>query len=283
MNSLYQMLSISKQAVHKQGVRRQQKTRDVLGFYEKADQIRREHPGVGCRKMAWVMRKEGWGRDKIEQELLDWGYRLAIRRKYTRTTYAQSSLYAPDLIEGMEFNGINQVIQTDITYMFVNGKYYYVVFLIDIYSRRIVGYAVSISLEATANIRAMAMCLKLREKGNVNGMIHHSDRGSQFIDINYRQMLSDNGVIMSMCKEPWKNAYIERVNQTIKSEYLDHWQIDTYKQLQGRVKQAVHHYNYERKHDSLGRKSPVDFEKELDKMPTERRPVLKVFKSDTSI
>src|SRR5204863_2447443 len=115
---------------------------------------RKDHPGAGCRTMANDLKCNGWGRDKIEQLLLSNGYRLHFPVNYTRTTYSQTDVYYPNLIEGLELTKINRVVQTDITYFRAGERFYYIVFLIDVYSRRIVGYAVNKTLEAEGNIKA---------------------------------------------------------------------------------------------------------------------------------
>jgi transposase InsO family protein len=278
MKDVYEVAGLSKQALHQHRQRRVQKATEAYEFFERADKIRKHHPGVGCRKMAKDLRIEGWGRDKIEQLLLSNGYRLYYAPNYTRTTYSQKEVYYPNLIEGLELNGINQVVQTDITYFKAGGKFYYIVFLIDVYSRRIVGYAVSKTLEAEGNIRALKMMFKARKGQQLSGMIHHSDRGSQYIDAEYRKLLQKEGIQLSMCKAAWENAYTERVNRTIKEEYLDRWKIDDYVSLVKYVGKAVKHYNTKRKHDSLAEKQPIAFESEVENLCVEAKPKLFIYK-----
>lgn len=220
----------------------------------------------------------GWGRDKIEHLLLDNGYRVQYRPDYTRTTYAQHDIYHPNLIEGLELDDINQIVQTDITYYPVGDKPYYLVFLIDVYSRRIVGHAASNHMRAEANIRAFQMLMKTRSGTSIASMIHHSDRGSQYIDKEYTKLLTDNGVRLSMCKEAWENAYTERVNRTIKEEYLDGREIKDYRTLVKAVTKAVKHYNCKRRHRSLGLISPVQFERKVEKIDKDKRPTERIYK-----
>lgn len=228
MKDVYKVAGITKQALHQHRVRKLQRGAKAYKFFEQADKIRQEHPKAGCRKMALDLRVKGWGRDKTEHLLLQNGYRVYYPPNYTRTTYAQHHLYYPNLIEGLELNDINQVIQTDITYYRVKDKFYYLVFLIDVYSRRIVGYAVNKTMEAEGNIKALRMLFKTRAGCSLKEMIHHSDRGSQYIDNEYRKLLTDKDIKISMCTEAWQNAYTERINRTLKEEYLDGWDIKDY-------------------------------------------------------
>jgi len=260
---VYQVAGISKQAVHKRRVQQLQKADQAIKFFEKADKIRDDHPGAGCRKMARQLAVKGWGRDKVEQLLLVNGYRLSYRRYYKRTTYSQDKLYFPNLIEGLAVDNINQVVQTDITYYRVKDRFYYLVFLIDVYSRRIVGFAASKSLAAEANIKTLKRMLRVRKGQSIAGLIHHSDRGSQYIDKEYLTLLRNHKMEISMCSAPWENPFAERINRTIKEEYLNGWKIGDFAALSRCLRKAVNHYNRKRSHDSLNKLSPIEFEKQL--------------------
>lgn len=278
MKDVYEVAGLTKQALHQHRIRQLQRGTEAYKFFEQADKIREEHPRAGCRKMALELRCKGWGRDKTEELLLQNGYRVYYPPDYTRTTYSQHHLYYPNLIEGLELNDINQVIQTDITYYRIKEKFYYLVFLIDIYSRRIVGHAVNKTLEAEGNIKALRMFFTTRSGCSFSEMIHHSDRGSQYIDNEYRKLLNDKDIKISMCTEAWENAYTERINRTIKEEYLDGWEIKDYQTLSRNAAKAVKHYNNKRRHQSLGWKSPLQFEKDVEKLTNEQKPKMKIYK-----
>ncbi len=228
--------------------------------------------------MAMDMIYKGWGRDKIEQLLLSNGYRISQPPNYIRTTRARHELYYPNLIEGLELNNINQAIQTDITYYKVADKVYYMVFLIDIYSRRITGFAVNKTLEAEGNIKAINRMLATKKNESLIDMIHHSDKGSQYIDKKYLNILQHNKMQISMCSQAWENAYTERINRTIKEEYLNRWDIKDFSSLSRLVKKAVHHYNNKRRHQSLQWQTPVQFEKHVKKLPPNERVKLTLYK-----
>jgi len=269
---------ISKQAVHQYGKRQSGKAVTATKFFEQADKIRKEHPKAGCRKMALDLSCKGWGRDKTEQLLLQNGYRVCYPPNFIRTTYAQHHLHYPNLIEGLELNNMNQLIQTDITYYRVKDRFYYLVFLIDVYSRRIVGYTVNSTMQAEGNIKALRMLFKTRGRDCLKSMIHHSDRGSQYIDNEYRKLLIDRGIKISMCKEAWQNAYTERINRTIKEEYLNGWEINSYTALNQSVAKAIRHYNTKRRHQSLQWKTPCQYESEVNKLSPEQKPKMSMYK-----
>jgi len=246
-----------------------------IELFEKADIIRKHHPRVGCRKMAVDLRCRGLGRDKVEQLLLNHGYRVYYPIRYNRTTLTQKELYFPNLIEGLELTNINQLVQTDITYYRLRDRFYYLVFLIDVYSRYIVGFSVNTGLAAEGNIKALKRMLNSRDCTN---LIHHSDRGSQYIDKMYLKLLFDNQIKPSMCKQAWENPYAERINRTIKDEYLDGWQIRTYPLLVRAVRKAVRHYNEKRRHNSLGGKTPQQFEGYVKNLSEDERPKWNIYK-----
>jgi transposase InsO family protein len=86
-----------------------------------------------------------------------------------------------------------------------------------------------------------------------------------------------------MCTEAWENAYSERINKTIKTEYLDGWKIKNYKSLVKRTKMAVDHYNNQREHSSLNKLTPAAFERQLKTIPEQERTVLKIYKKQSSL
>jgi transposase InsO family protein len=262
MKVFYAVAGMTRQALHKGNKQASYRHLQHQKFFEQADEIRKAHPGVGCRKMARQLRQPGWGRDKLERLLLDKGYRVIYQRRFVKTTQRQLLFHYPNLMEAKRVDGINQVVQTDITYYRVKDRFYYLTFLKDVYSRRIVGYCVSRTLHAIANLKALKMLLTTRRNDNLTELIHHSDKGAQFIYRPYLKLLAENNIRISMCDAPWENAYAERLNRTIKQEYLDGWQINNFQQLQRSVKRAVAHYNEKRSHQSLNWNTPVNFERQ---------------------
>jgi transposase InsO family protein len=142
----------------------------------------------------------------------------------------------------MRVDNAYQIWQSDITYFEVNGRFYYLSFIIDVYSKVIKGYSVSNSLKAESNIKALKMALK-NSPDSLKGLIHHSDRGSQFVDKGYQKILSDNGILISMGIQAQDNAYAERINGTIKNEYLKYRTINSFEGLKKHTRQDVNHYN----------------------------------------
>lgn len=234
--------------------------------------------------MALNTREYGWGRDKVEQLLLAEGFRIIYAPNYTKTTHPQYDLIFPNLIEGLILSGINQLIQTDITYIWIKGRFYYLVLIIDVYSRRIVGYNISENMLAACNVKALKMMIQLRKGDCLKKMIHHSDRGSQYTSKVYLTLLKKQEMKISMCKNGWENAYAERINRTIKEEYLGEGKIVTSQQLKSTVKKAIINYNLKRLHSKLYKQmSPVEFEKYVDNLPVDKRPTMQLYQPSTEL
>jgi hypothetical protein len=151
LGELYGVLGVSKQAFHqytKRGASREEK---VIALCQQVDLLRKEHPGCGLEKLYWQLNPDWLGRDRFISLLQERGYGLAKKRSNHRTTYSVKSSRFTNLVAGRIITGINQVWQTDITYFWSMGRYYYLTFILDVYSRRIVGYCVSGNLKAEAN------------------------------------------------------------------------------------------------------------------------------------
>ena len=272
MNALYDHIGISKQAVHQYAKRQAVYDQQVERLVLEADELRKLHPGCGVEKMYYTLRPDFIGRDRFVELMMQLGYRLRRKKNYQRTTTA-SLIYYPNLIEGRLVSAPSQLWQSDITYILVDQSYYYAVFIIDVYTKQIVGYQVSDHMRATANLRALKMALA----NHLAPQIHHSDRGSQYTYRDYVNLLKDNGTQLSMCQSAPENAYAERINRTIKEEYLDHWKPTDFRQLKRCTNQAVTHYNYHRPHNHIGRRSPVAFAQYWKSLSEKQRPEITIF------
>jgi transposase InsO family protein len=258
--------------------RKEQKEVEAQKLLEAAEALRKHHPGMGCRKMSYLLKQQGWGRDKIEVLLLREGYRVVHHPNKFKTTHSVRFHNYRNLIEGKKIADINQVVQSDITYYLVGGKTYYLVFIIDIYSKRIVGYRASENMEAISNQKALEQMIALRGVANLNRLIHHSDRGSQYHSHAYVERLKSCKIRISMCIESWENAYSERINRTIKEEYLDYWNIKNFDELKRGVKKAVQNYNEHRPHWNLNLQTPIAFEQNIKNIPMTKRKKISIYK-----
>lgn len=286
MKILYLVCNVSKQAHHQALRRLKSEYEKEIVFIRLMDQTREIHPGMGLRTMYEMLQPDGIGRDAFISLGLRSGFRLLAMDKPVRTTYSIKTNRYTNLLVGKEFTDVNQVWSSDITYLYCLGRHYYLVMIMDVYSRRILGYNLSDNMRAEGNFKALKMALMTRGITNYQkSLIHHSDKGSQYASDLYTDTLEDYGILTSMCEEVYENTHIERLNETIKNQYLYRWMITSEKQLMQKVETTIFTYNNLRPHQSLSKLPPIEFERKLPSIPLNEREKLKIFttKKDTEM
>lgn len=266
MNAFYRCLEISKQAFH------QYKNRKQIIFDEQEQllfliaQIRKDHPTMGLRDMYFKLQPNSLGRDAFEVFCKRKGLGLQRIKNHRRTTDSTGVKRFENLLTNLEINKVNQVWQSDITYFEVNGRFYYITFIIDAYSRTIVGHSVSPSLfTIDTTIPALEKAIRFRNmKAHENrSLIFHSDGGGQYYAKKFLQLTSTYNITSSMCEYAWENGKAERINGVIKNNYLVHKEISSIETLKKEVDRSVFLYNHEKPHIGLQRKTPIEFETSL--------------------
>lgn len=261
MNALYRVTGMSKQAFH------QYLDREMLVMEEQQQllpilsQIRADHPRLSARKMYLLLQPVSMGRDRFEQFCYSYGFKLAVKRSYHRTTDSLGVTRFENLIIGMELTGINQAWASDITYYRIGERFYYITFILDLYSRFIVGYAASNSL-LTSQTTIPALRMALRSRNPDYGLIFHSDGGGQYYSKAFLA-ITQGRIRNSMCESVYENAHAERINGTIKNDYLVCYAPHNYQQLVTLTAKAVHMYNNYRPHSALNNKTPWVYESSL--------------------
>jgi putative transposase len=275
LNKLYAVAEVTKQGFRQYRERQQVFEANIQVLISEVELLREEHPGCGLEKMYDTLKPCFLGRDRFIELFMALGYRVRRYKNYHRTTYSTNRYY-PNLIKGYVVKAPSMIWQSDITYIRLGERFYYAVFILDVYTRKIVGYQVSDHMRATGNVAA----LKMAFKENKPPLIHHSDRGSQYVYDLYIKMLTEEKCQISMGLTAQDNAYAERINQTIKDEYLRHWNPCTYEQLSRDVKRAVYHYNTKRIHKNLNKMTPLKFEENWSTYSSENKPVLEIFNNE---
>jgi len=263
MNNLYKVAGISKQGFHQWLDRRNKEFSEREQLLSLIYQLRDDHPTMGVRDMYFKLSPLHIGRDAFELFCRN-NYLMTSRPKnYRRTTDSSGVVRFDNLLEKINLTGVNQAWQSDITYFEVNGKFYYITFILDSFSRKIVGYQTSKRLLTEhTTLPALEMAIKDREKQNLNisGIIFHSDGGGQYYDKNFLKLTTKYKFRNSMCEYAWENGKSERLNGVVKNNYLIHRDINTYEDLAKEVDRTVKLYNEEKPHIGLGRKTPLNFE-----------------------
>lgn len=278
MNHLYRAIGITKQGFHKRLNR-------YLHFMDEAQQlrqligeIRQEHPELGARQLYFMIKPEWMGRDKFEAFCFEHGFRVVRKRSFRRTTNSLGVTRFENLLADKELTGVNQVWVSDITYYEIEGQFYYLTFIMDLYSRYIVGYSVSENL-LTESTTIPALRMGLSRRKIEPGLILHSDGGGQYYSKEFRELTTHYRMRNSMGKAAYENPNAERINGTIKNSYLSHYHPGSFQELENQVARAVRNYNV-RPHLSLNRISPQEFEQNhtvgasLRKRNSEKEPAL---------
>ncbi|MDD3740756.1 MAG: IS3 family transposase [Bacteroidales bacterium] len=278
LNQLYRVIGISKQAVHKMLYLNQKRNDEFEQLNRFIEEIRKDHPTMNLRDLYFKIMPDFMGRDKFEDYCKQAGFMLKHKKRHCVTTDSRGVKRFPNLIKELDIIKLNQVWQSDITYYEVGDKFYYITFILDSYSRRILGYSVSPRLLTShTTLPALNMAINTRFSSDLSGLIFHSDGGGQYYAKEFLKITEDLGIVNSMCKHAYENGKAERINGVIKNNYLRHKHIDSFKKLVKEVDRAVQLYNYEKPHIALERKSPIQFENNL--LSLERQKTAKMTKS----
>lgn len=278
MNAIYQIAGTSKQA-HLAYMKRQEQRADQFLMLELIVKGEREkHPAMSVKKLYVRIAPSFVGRDLFIDYCMEHGYEATLPRKRRQTTHASKVGAYPNLCAGLALVDINQLWVSDITYFKIEDVYFYIVLIMDVYSRKILGHHASNRMFAQANHQALLMALESRGIEHYgNRIIHHSDKGSQYGSLLYVEELLDNGFRISMGNCCFDNAHMESHNGIIKNEYLKHRPIRSGNDLQKFLEQDVRLYNEERPHGSLGMMTPNEFEGYISNIPLEERTRLPIF------
>lgn len=222
-----------------------------------------EQPRMGTRKLLMTLHITfnllglKVGRDELYRILRKYDMLVGRKKACCKTTDSYHHFHKyNNLIKDMEITKPNQVWGSDITYIRTYNGFCYLALITDLYSRKIVGYDISNSLELAGCLRALKNAFRVNKPGN--GLIHHSDRGVQYCSKEYVKVLKNNKCQISMTEENhcYENAVAERVNGILKDEFFLDQSFAGLKEAKRATKNAVNIYNNKRLHLSLDYKTP---------------------------
>lgn len=221
----------------------------------------------GSPRMHVELSEEGLaiGRHRVARLMSENGLRANQKRRFKRTTDSDhGGPVAANLIDqNFACNGPNQKWGADISYIWTAEGWLYLAIVLDFHSRRIVGWAISDRLKRDLALRALQRAITMRQPPP--GLIHHSDRGSQYCSDDYRRLVKNAGMVASMSGKGncYDNAIVETVFKTIKSELIWRTSFQTRHQADKSIGNYIDGlYNPVRRHSALGFKSPIRFEAE---------------------
>jgi len=263
---------------HDPKVTRSEKERDDADIRGKIEQIRIEMKGAGYRPLLHHLKRNGVkiGERRLRRILGESGLFIKPKKKFVRTTQSDHDcLVYPNLIEDMTIDGMNQVWASDITYIRIDNGFVFLAVILDLYSRKVVGWSISKKIDRYLTIEALKMAVQRRDPPS--GVIHHSDRGVQYLCEDYKKILLKNDFHISCSRKgnPYDNAWVESFMKTLKHEEIYLGEYETYLDVIGNVPYFIEEvYNKKRLHSSLGYLPPEEFE---DKTRNQKeRPVFKL-------
>jgi putative transposase len=240
---------------------REEQDADLRGQIE---QIRVEFPRTGYRTLQQHLKRKGLkvGERRLRRVLRDFGLQIRPRKKFMVTTDSNHNhrVY-PNLLEEMTVSAPNQVWTADITYIRIENGFVYAAVVMDLYSRKIIGWQVSKRIDQKLTLDALEMAIKRRNPKP--GLIHHSDRGSQYLCQNYVEKLKEVDAHISCSRKgnPYDNAWTESFMKTLKNEEVYMWHYETYLDVVERLPYFIEEiYNKRRPHSSLEYATPEEFE-----------------------
>jgi transposase InsO family protein len=260
------MMAIARSTYYYQPKTRE-RLKDDATLRDRIEEIALEFPKYGYRRITHQMNLEGIcvNHKRILRIMRESSLLVIAKKRWVNTTDSRHGFPVyPNLIKDRLITTLNQVWVADITYIRILLGFVYLAVILDAFSRKVIGYCVSKNLETQITLTALNMAIYQRQPQP--GIIHHSDRGSQYADGDYTKRLKDLGFQISMARKgnPYENARAESFIKTLKSEEVHLWEYETLEDVQKRIPYFIESvYNKKRLHSSLGYLPPEEFENRL--------------------
>ena len=254
------------------------KTRDEMDadIRGKVEQIRVQFPRTGYRMLLRHLKRSGVviGETKLRRIIERFELQFKHKKRFVATTDSKHShKVPPNLIEEMTIDGPNQVWTVDITYIRINTGFVYLAVVLDLFSRKVIGWAISKRIDGNLTIDALEMAIKRRKPKR--GVIHHSDRGVQYLCDAYVKILDDHGFHKSCSRKgnPYDNAWTESFMKTLKWDEVHMREYDTFLDVIENLPKFIEEvYNKIRLHSSLNYLPPEEFESKFANEVNVNRP-----------
>lgn len=223
------------------------------------------HRDHGYRRITALVQRAGFvvGEEKVRRILKTDNLLAVRRRKFVVTTDSNHRFRVhPNLAESMELTAVNQLWVADITYIRLQREFVFLAIVLDAFSRKAIGWELGRSLETKLPLAALEAAIASRHPQT--GLVHHSDRGTQYASNEYVQRLEACGAHLSMSRpaRPWENGKCESFIKTLKREEIDARRYASFAELRQHVEEFIEQiYNKVRLHSALDYHSPEEFER----------------------
>jgi len=222
------------------------------------------HRGYGYRRITPLVQRAGFmvGEEKVRRILRTDNLLAVRRRKFVVTTDSNHRFRIyPNLAECLELTALNQLWVSDITYLRLRREFVFLAVVLDAFSRKVIGWQLGRTLETKVPLQALEAAIANRHPQP--GLVHHSDRGTQYASNQYVQRLEACGAHLSMSRaaSPWENGKCESFIKTLKQEEIDARRYASFAELRENLDEFMEQiYNKVRLHSALGYRSPEEFE-----------------------
>lgn len=245
-----------------------EKNSDIL-IREEMQNIVIEFPGYGYRRVKVELRNRGYvvNQKKVRRFMKEDNLICVKKRfKLATTDSNHGEKVYPNLARNLNVIDINQLWVADITYIQLSKEFVFLAVIIDVFSRRCIGWDLNRNIDTQLTLNALLKALQTRKTDDLKNLIHHSDQGVQYASIEYVNYLKDIGIQISMSRKgnPYDNAFAESFMKTLKYEEVYLNEYGTFNDAIQNIEHFIEEvYNSKRLHSSIGYKSPVDFEKAI--------------------
>ncbi len=244
-----------------ESVEDKEKQADLIGRIEA---ICLEFPRYGYRRVTAQLKRDKLivNHKRVLRLMRESDLLCQVKRRWINTTDSRHGFPRyPNLVKDVVVRSLNQVWLADITYIRIRSGFVYLSAILDAFSRRIIGYAISPKLDASLTIEALRMAVSERQPGPE--IIHHSDQGVQYASTEYTEELKAHGFGISMSRRgnPYDNATMESFFKTLKQEEVYLYEYETIDDVRARLPYFIEEvYNRKRLHSAIGYVPPSEFE-----------------------
>lgn len=282
MGRFYALFGGSRQGTRQAALRQLGRKAREAAVLDLVRSWRMSHPRMGSRSMYKSLSEKGvdlpMGINAFERLLSREHLTVGrVRRFVPKTSDGKGKNNYPNLCNGLVLDNTGQLLATDITFFWLNGKWSYLFVLKDVYSQRLLGLYPSWDMTKESALEALESAVRANPAFDWDGCIHHSDNGSQYQAKNYIVRLGDLGMKVSRAEGCQQNGSCEQMNHIVKNMYLKPMHPQNMAQMRSYCRKVLYLMNHERAVEQLGYRTVTSFEAWIEGCAAEERPKKKLY------